>query len=123
MKNQNDITIKEPPLRRLARSRRWQTLYTQAKEIGGIRLFENTTNFTPIQVLFLELLQIYHVLYTDLALKEEFISEEVIKDWIRADAYLYYRKQKKKKDDKSKSHNPIVDHQSSVPRIVFRRGK
>ena len=82
--------MKERVLRRLARSDFWQNFYSHAKELG-FDLFQNTTALSKIQVIFLSWLSVYNSLYQDLALDEDYIDEDVIKDDIRADAYLLWK--------------------------------
>ncbi len=89
-------------LQKLARSNRWQILYNRAKELGTLRLFKNDTDLTKIQIWMLHFLEMYTSLYTDLAMNEDYIDESVIEDDIRTEAYLLYRKQKNKKENKSK---------------------
>jgi hypothetical protein len=82
----------EKQIRILARSTFYQNLYKTAKEIGSIRLFENTTNLSGLQNLFLFWLSVYESLYTDLAQKEwKYLDEKVIESDIRCDAFLYWR--------------------------------
>jgi hypothetical protein len=81
-------------IRKLARSVYWQNIYKSAKEIGSIQLFENQTNFSGLQSLFLFWLSIYDSLYHDLAQKEwKYLDEKVIDNDIRCDAFLYFRSQ------------------------------
>jgi hypothetical protein len=107
----------ENPLRRLARSQRWQTLYHRAKEIGSIHLFHNQEDFSKLQVTFLSLLEEYASANFDLLIGEDLISEEVIKDWIRLQSYFLYKSKhrKKLKLDKNVNKNQAID------RVVFRR--
>lgn len=85
----------EKQIRRLARSSYWQNIYRASKEVFGVKLFENTSNFSASQYSFLYWLRIYDLLYTELSQHEDdFLSEEVIKDDIRCTAYLYYRNKK-----------------------------
>ena len=99
-------------IRDLAMNFYWQRLYASSKEINGIHLFENTFNFTSFQVTFLYWLEIYHSLYRDLALGEyDNLTENVIKDHRRCDAFLYWRqkdsdrKMFEYKQDSKKSSN------------------
>jgi len=89
-------------LQKLARSNKWQILYNRAKELGTLRLFKNDMDLTKIQIWMLYFLEMYSSLYTDLAMNEDFISEEVIQDDLRCEAYLLYRKEKNKKENKKK---------------------
>jgi hypothetical protein len=86
-------------VRDLAKSFYWQKLYSSSQTNNGIHVFENQTNFSGIQVLFLYWLQVYHLLYTELAQKEwENLSEEVINDNIRTDAFLYWRQKEQERE-------------------------
>lgn len=79
-------------IRDLALNFYWQRLYSSSKEINGINLFENTFNFSSFQVTFLYWLEIYNSLYRDLSLGEyPNLTENVIKDHRRCDAFLYWR--------------------------------
>lgn len=82
----------EDKLRQLAFSCYWQSLYRASKE-NGIQLFDNNTNLSGLQVVFLYWLEIGNFLYDLIAKKEyPFLDDEYIKNPIRVDAFLYYRK-------------------------------
>jgi len=106
-------------LRKLARSYKYRFLYARTKECAGIKLFHNEQDFTTIQMLFMQWLEIYNMLYSDLSSKEPFISEEVIEDDIRAEAYLYYRS-KKKDESTDKRRKKVVDPTSPIPSVIFK---
>jgi hypothetical protein len=79
-------------IRHLARSQYWMNIYNSSKEIGSISLFANKNNYSGIQVLFLYWLRVYDLLYSELSSKEwKYLSEEVIENDIRCDAFLYWR--------------------------------
>lgn len=91
-------------LKTLAKSNKYQTLYACSKE-GTCFIFNNTTDYTGLQIHFLNLLNSYHNIYTDIALKE--VDEIVITDDIYEDAYLYWKhKQRNKEFDKIKDNTP-----------------
>ena len=94
----------EPQIRKLARSTYWQNVYRSAKEIGSIQLFENITNFSGLQSLFLFWLSVYDTLYSELSSKEyKYLDEKVLDSDIRCDAFLYWRSQIKEAEiDKHK---------------------
>jgi len=76
----------------MARSSYWQRIYKSSKECNGVRLFENEFNFTGLQTLFLYWLDVYSMLYSENSSKEwDILDEEVIKDDLRTDAFLYWR--------------------------------
>ena len=83
------------PIRTLANSNHWQTIYARCKEIGSLQLFDNRVDLSKFQLILLQWMEIYNSLYMDLSTKQDFISEDVIKDEIRTDAYLYYRKKRR----------------------------
>ncbi len=112
----------EKLIRKLARSYNWQFIYTRAKELGSIKLFNNETDLTMFQMLFLRWLEVYQVLYSDINNNERYIDKEVIEDDIRTEAYLLYRSKKKNKEDKDKGKKKI-DTASSIPSTIFKRTK
>lgn len=89
---------KENPLRKLAKSDKWQSLYNASKEIHGIRLFYNKIDFTPLQLTFLKWLEIYNFLYTEKSLGNEMVDDRVIEDEILCDAFLLWYSKNKKED-------------------------
>ena len=107
-------------LQKLSRSNKWQILYNRAKELGTLRLFKNDIDLTKIQIWMLYFLEMYSSLYTDLAMNEDFISEEVIEDDLRCEAYLLYRKEKNKKENKRKiigKDEKVTPH--DIPGVTF----
>jgi len=86
-------------IRNLAKSNYFQNLYHSSKEVNGIHLFTNINNFSGLQSLFLYWLRTYSMMYEDLANKEsQFLTENVINDHVRADAYLYYKRKKQERE-------------------------
>jgi len=102
------------PIRKLARTDYWQTLYNQAKELS-INLFDNNSNFSELQITFLKWLNLYSSVMTDLLIGKEYLTEEIIDNDIDLDAYLYFRKTNK--DDYKSEEKPI--NTSGVPSISF----
>lgn len=117
-----DNIIREEPLRMLARTHRHQIVYSRAKELNGIRLFENDNDFSTIQIVFLQYLESISSLYIDLAVGENLLTEEVIEDWIRADSYLLY-KRKKREEQKLNGTADSEIRNSTTEKIVFIPGK
>src|SRR5271169_1013181 len=78
-------------IRELAKSSYWQIIYSRSKEMAQIGLFENKIDFTPLQIAFLQWLEVYHSLEVDLMSKKDYLSRETIDDEIRCDAYLHWR--------------------------------
>jgi hypothetical protein len=113
--------IKETIIRKLAQSNKYQALYMRAKDLQNFCLFKNNTDLSYLQSLFLDWLEIYHSLYRDLAMEEEHISPEVIEDELRAEAYLFWKANKKtKKQDKAlEKRNEVKVTPSDIPKMIF----
>jgi hypothetical protein len=111
-------------LQKIAKRNDIQTIYSRAKEIGSIRLFKNDSDFSKLQTLYLYFLELYNVLYHDLSSGEQWITEEVINDPIRVEAYLLLRKENREllKSDKNKKKK-IVDSGLGNGSLIFKRGK
>lgn len=111
-------------LRIFAKSNYWQTIYARAKELYGLKLFDNDTDFTSIQINLLQWSEIYYSLELDLAMKKPFISREVLNDELRCDAYLLVRDELenyKKEDIPNKKKK--VDNNSKIPTVIFKGRK
>ncbi len=94
----------EKILKALAKSNKYQTLFAFAKE-SNIHLFNNITDYTNLQIYFINLLGSYYNIYVDIALQD--VDEIVLTDDIYEEAYLYYKmKQKNKEFDKIKDNQP-----------------
>ena len=91
----------EAEIRRLSRSSYWQMLYQNAS-LSGQSMFINQNNLSGLQVYFLHWLKIYKMLYEDLS-KEEYVNltEEVINDDDRCDAFLHWKGRKISKQIKA----------------------
>ena len=85
------MDVIEKIVRELAKSHYWQTVYNNAKELG-LKLFKNDTDFTSLQIMFLNYLNFYGVINMDIALNE--VSDKVLDNFIYEDAYMYYRTKK-----------------------------
>jgi len=101
-------------LRKLAKNDYWSSLYSRAKDLK-LKLFNNETDFTVLQVRFLNWLEIYNHLYIELAMNEELLSKHVIEDDIRTDAYLLYKRKNKNDNNKRNIPNPNQE----IPSFVF----
>jgi len=88
-------------LRKLAKSISSQNTFIAAKEINGIKIFENSIDFSKIQSEYLSYLYFYKSLYEDIYSKK--VSDKVLTLEIYEDAYSYYRNKHddSKKDKKS----------------------
>jgi len=105
-------------IRKLAQSIDYQTLYNRAKELGTIKLFKNDTDLSQAQMVFLSYLHLYSTLYQDLhSAQDEILTEAVLEDWVRTEAYLVYRKHKNTK----KTNNKVKSLVNNDGAIVFKR--
>jgi len=117
------------PLRRLARSARWMTLYARAKDMN-INLFENQSDFSDIQIIFLQWLETYHFLYMELASQDKpKLSRKIVEDELLCDAYLIYDRDITRKADGKPDDNQIskIEQMQNLksdlpPKITFRPG-
>jgi len=117
-------------LRTLAKSNYYQTIYGSCKETG-LKIFENTTDLTFIQLWFLSFLSIYSVLNMDVAIGDA--PEKVLEDVIYEDAYLHFKKKSgqkdyKKKQDQLKNPQRISKNKNEVEtapksKWLFKRAK
>lgn len=113
-------------VRKLAKSDKYQTIYSIEKPLG-IRLFENTTNLSHVQVAFLNYLSLYSILHTDIYMDE--VSDIVLKDEIYEDAYFFYKHKKRKtekntgKRDNKVSKNEEKETKESKTQWIFRKPK
>lgn len=88
-------------LRKLAKTNHYQTILSN-KELG-LKLFQNEFDYTPIQISFVNYLNFYHNIMTDIAMGD--VDEIVLSDSIYEMAYSYYKKEKNKK---KKAYKPPV---------------
>ena len=108
-------------LKKLAKSNKWQMTYNNAKELSNFRLFNNDSDLSYIQYMFLYWLSVYASLYQDLMMGEDYLTEEIIDDELRAEAYLLLRqlKRKEKKDPKKKKKE--INPTRGMESIIFKR--
>ena len=110
----------EEQIRKLARSVYYQNLYSASKEINSISLFDNTHNYSGLQVLFIYWLQIYSMLYDELSQEKwKWLDQIVIDNDTRCDAFLYWRKKQleaemKKYKNENKVHNSKLKNKDNV---------
>ena len=112
-------------IRKLAKSNKYQLIYSRVKELSMLKLFNNCIDLTRVQIFFLYWLEVYSSLYSDIARKEELIDDEVISDDIRTDAYLVWKSEKSKEKPKGKSHNSKrkTSVVSGIPTVIFKNRK
>lgn len=111
--------------RELSSKNYYQTIYANAKEIG-IKLFENDTGLTEIQIYFLNYLNYYQNLNTDIILGD--VNEIVRDNFIFEDAYMLYKRKNKNtpgfpKDEKpsGKNREQTKEVVKTTSHFVFRR--
>ena len=89
----------ENHIRHLARSSYYQELYQASQDCSGIYLFDNQTNFSRNQYMFLHWLRIYSMLYQELySFEWKNLDEAVLNDNDRCDAFLYWRRKHQEKE-------------------------
>ena len=103
-------------IRKLAKKVESQNVFSACKEISSLQLFENRTDLTKIQQIYLSYLFFYSNIFTDIALKK--VNENVLNYEIDEDAYNYYVKNKKE-DDNS---NTNTNDPNSI-KLVFKQNK
>jgi len=108
-------------IRKIAKSIKMQNLFVASKEIAGIRLFRNQYDFSKLQEIFLSYLYSYDSLNRDIII--DGISKKVIDEEIYEDAYLYYKKSNKyKENQKKRETNPDKQRKSNLTigkKIIF----
>lgn len=112
-------------IRKLAKTSDMLNLFIASKELNGIRLFENETNFSQLQLMFINYLYYYHNLHQDISLKK--VSEHVLDNEIYENAYSYYKSKNldeikpedKKKPKKSRKFSGIFskDNKLKFPNV------
>jgi hypothetical protein len=80
----------------LAKTNRWQTLFSLSKDRQGFRLFQNDTEFNQLQLLFLNYLSFYNSALIDIEMGN--LPEWAFKKDIYLDAYSHYSRTKRKKE-------------------------
>ena len=105
---------KSDPLRTLARSSYYQNLYLRAKELNGIYLFENTNQFSKIQLEFLYWISAYNRLYQELAMENKHLTENMIKDDRLCDCFLIWETKKRDKPKEPSTNKSTKKRQTTV---------
>jgi len=82
-------------LRNLAKTVYWQNIYNASQKCSNIQIFNNVANFSSLQVRFLHWLSVYKLLNDEIATHEDSqLTQAVIEDEYRTDAYLIHRNKK-----------------------------
>jgi len=112
------IDTTDDKLRKLAKSNYYQNLFSASQKCYGVALFCNQHTFTGMQVRFLYWLSVYDMLYSELAKHEDaHLTEAVIDDNIRTDAYLVYRNKKHEHLwKKYRREEKLAEHKSRHPK-------
>mgnify|MGYP000196320350 CR=1 FL=1 len=117
------MTKRPNAIRKLARSVRYQNLFCMAKEIGSVHLFDNTSEFSKIQLDFLYWVSLYNRLYTELAMKDnKYLSKKIIEtdNWL--DYYLIWERRNDRKKSTTDDKKKVIDNDSTIPGVRFTRG-
>ena len=105
-------------IRKLAKNDYYQTLFSLGKEWHNINLFENKSDFTEIQLLFLRYLNFYSQLYLDIALND--VRDVVLENMIYEDSYMFYKTKKTKQEQSHESPTNKVQPLSKT-RWLFKK--
>jgi len=109
----------ENDIRTIAKRNYWQVIYTQSKEVG-LKVFHNDTNFTHMQIAFLNYLAFYSSLSLDIAMGE--VEEFVRDDPIYEDSYMFFRqKSRGKKKPPPSSQKEAPPEKVETSKWVFRK--
>lgn len=115
----------EKYLRKLATSNYWQILYRNAKDLH-IPLFDNKKELSGIQLTFLYWLNLYSQLY-ELMGTEEYLTQKVIENPLRTDAYLLLKKkerqQRLKEEIKERIKDKLKKPMQNISETTFYRKK
>jgi len=107
------------PIREIAKTNHWQSLYVRAKDLK-LSLFGNNSDYAFHQLILLQWLEIYDSLRTDIAMGENYIDEEKLKDDLLTDAYLTYRRRKRKRErEEHKDEGRGKKIYSKIPSVKF----
>jgi hypothetical protein len=91
-------------LRELAKSTRAQNIFLASKEHQGIRLFNNCSDFSLMQELYLNLLYTYNSINQDIIIHK--ISRLVLDKELYTDAYILWKNEKGfQSEDIKKTHD------------------
>ena len=104
----------------LAKSVRYQNLFTASKEIYGIKLFKNNIDLSNIQSIFLSWLYNFDSLNRDIIIDN--ISKHVLDNQIYWNSYLLWRRKNNKKinikDNKQDDVHLVVGKKINFPEKV-----
>lgn len=106
-------------IRQLAKSIKYQNLFTASKEIFGIKLFHNSFDLSNIQSIFLSHLYSYDSINRDIILEN--ISKHIFDSEIYEDAYLLWKRKNIKKinkDNKQSDVNLVTGRHIIFPKKV-----
>ena len=92
-------------IRKLAKETKMLNLFSASKEMNGIKIFHNETDFSRIQELFISYLYFYSNINMDINLDK--VSDKVLENEIYEDAYYRWKLKNKNKEVKDK---PATDH-------------
>ena len=96
-------------LRKLAKSAKILNVFSASKEMNGVKLFRNETDFSRIQEIFINYLYFYYGIHQDISAKK--VSKKVLDDEVYEDAYAYWKFKSDKSEQKDKPQsNPATSH-------------
>jgi len=89
----------EKQVRKLAKSIKSMNFFSASKELQGIHIFKNSSDFSKIQMLYLSYLYFYYNINMDIALDK--VSNKVLDNEIYEDSYSIWKQNTKEKDKKT----------------------
>jgi len=107
--------MKESPLEKLARSYEIRTLYN-----NKLPLFNNNKNFSYIQLVFLNMVERYNQLITDIAMGEENTEEGMEEDPLRVEAYFLWKSKKFKDMVRPEIENNNIDNNVKNDDVLYK---
>lgn len=89
----------EKQIRKLAKTVKSMNLFSASKELQGVHIFKNSSDFSKIQMLYLSYLYFYYNINMDISLDK--VSKKVLDSEINEDSYSIWKQNSKEKDNKS----------------------
>ena len=105
----------------LSKSVKMQNLFQAAKDLHHIRLFENETDLSNIQSLFLSYLYTINDVNKDIIIDK--ISPKVLDNELFLDSYLLYKKENRKKEDQKDKKRDLSLVAGKQIKFKNKRGK
>ena len=93
-------------IRKLAKHSKYQNLFYLCKEFSGTWIFNNKSEFSKLQEIFMNYLFMYENLYKDLAMKK--VSDCVTNCFLYEDSYLLWKRETLNKPEQETKPSDIT---------------